>query len=304
MDVQRKNKLRSEIGIVILNWNNYRDTQECLRSVDKQTYKNYQVAIVDGNSTDNSTRKLQQEFPQFKYIYSSADSGYSGGNNLGISYVLGNKVKYVLSINNDVVLDKSCLKELVKELNNNSKAGIVGPRMYSYSEKSIFQLSGGYVNVFRSKPLPKWIKENESSSKKPFEVIKLPGACIMIRSKIIRSLGMFDEGFFLYYADTDFQKRISDKGWLQISTPTAKAYHKVSATIKGGSSKMLYYGSRDFLFYIKKHYNIFILSYCFVKSWLEKSYHILVKDNDRINNLIFLNKAYLHFLLGIRGKKI
>jgi len=305
MDIQSQNKLKPTVGIVILNWNNYKDTKECLQSILKQSYKNYGVAIVDGKSTDNSTQKIQKEFPQFHYIYSKSDSGYSGGNNIGIKYFLQKKVDYILSMNNDVILAKDCLQKLVGELQKNTMAGIVGPRMYSYSDRSIFQISGGYVNIFRSKPTPKWVKESDTSPKTPFQVVKLPGACMLLRRNVLREVGLMDEGFFLYYADTDWEKRISDKGWLQISVPTAKAFHKVSASVGQNTVKLLYYDSRDFLYYVRKHHNFIAMVYCLGKSWVTKNYKLLmIQDKNKLSKLRYLNMAYIHFFMGIRGKGI
>ena len=300
MDLQSKNKLK--VGIVILNWNNYEDTKECLESIGHQTYESFDLVVVDGMSTDHSTERIQKEFPKYNYIYLDRDIGYGGGNNAGIKFLLKEGAEAVLSMNNDVILDKNCLEELVKELQRNSKAGIIGPRMYSYSDRKLFQLSGGYVNVLKSKPSPKWVKEDSESPIEPFEVIKLPGACILVRKEALEYSGLFDEGFFLYYADTDFEKRISDQGWRQVSVPSAKAYHKISATVGKGSLKLLYYDSRDFLYYVKKHHNLATTVYCFVKSWTEKNVHTLLAKEDKLKKLILLNMAYLHFLFGTRGK--
>ena len=303
MDIRSQNKLNNKVGIVILNWNNFEDTKECLDSILNQSHRNFEVVVIDGGSTNNSTKIIQEKYPHFHYIYSERDSGYSGGNNIGISYFMQKKVEFILSMNNDVMLDKRCLQELLSEIQSNTQAGIVGPRMYSHNNKSIFQISGGFVNIFRSKPTPKWVKEDKKSPKKPFTVIKLPGACLLVRNKAIKEVGLMDEGFFLYYADTDWEKRFSDKGWLQISVPKAKAYHKVSATIGQNSKKLIYYDSRDFLFYVKKHHGFFTLVYCLVKSWISKNYKLFVtQDQDKLSKLKLLSLAYLHFFLGIRGK--
>ncbi len=294
MDLRKKNTLKPTVGIVILNWNNYKDTKECLEHIKKQTFKDIEVVIVDGKSSDDSTSKIQADFPEFNYVYLKSDTGYSGGNNVGISFFLKTSVKYILSMNNDVFMNKHCVEELVNEAESNSKAGIFGPRMYSYFDKKLFEISGGYVNIFHAKPMPKWVYEDEKSPKEPFLVTKLPGACILLPRNVIKETGLMDENFFLYYADTDWQKRISDLGWLQCSVPTAKAYHKVSATIGRGSKKLLYYDTRDFLTYVKKHHNTVELIYTYFKTWMNKNSYALRKQDWAM--LATVNMAYLHFL--------
>jgi len=304
MDIQNKNKIK--IGIVILNWNNYSDTKETLKTIEKQSIKNIEVVIVDGFSSDDSTRCIQSEFPNYHYIYLKKDSGYTGGNNAGIKYLLKKKVDYIVSMNNDVLLCKNCLRDLVSYAEENN-LGVVGPRMYSYYEKDLFERSGGYVSIFKSKSMPKWIKESDAPKElsKPYSVKKLPGAMIMLSKEVIKKVGLMDEQFFLYYGDTDLQKRISDAGYDQIVVPKAKAFHKVSATTGRGSVKVLYYDTRDFLNYVNKHHNIFALLYSFFKSYLQRSMNVIKSDTkNKFKQLQYLNLAYLHFLLGRKGKGI
>lgn len=307
MDIQSKNKLKPKVGIVILNWNNYSDTKETLVAIQKQTYNNCEVVIVDGKSTDNSTRKLEKEFTKFSYIYLKEDTGYSGGNNVGIKYLLEKNVDYVLSMNNDVVMKPNCIEILIKYIKNKNKVGIVGPRMYSYFKRDLFEQSGGYVNIFRSKPMPKWIEESKAPKKlnNPYQVKKLPGALILVKAKIVQKVGLMDERFFLYYSDTDWQKRISDIGFKQVVVPKANAYHKVSATTGRGSVKVLYYDSRDFLNYVRKHYNLIALIYSFFKSYITKTIKVFKSNTEnKLEQFHYLNLAYTHFLIGKSGKGI
>lgn len=304
MDIQNKDKIK--IGIVILNWNNYSDTKETIKTIEKQSFNNIEMVIVDGFSSDDSTKRIQAEFPKYHYIYLKEDNGYTGGNNAGIKYLLNRKVDYIVSMNNDALLRKNCLRDLVNYAEENN-LGIVGPRMYSYYEKDLFERSGGYVSIFKSKSMPKWIKESDAPAElsKPYSVKKLPGAMIMLSKEVVKKVGLMDEQFFLYYGDTDWQKRISDAGYDQIVIPKAKAYHKVSATTGRGSVKVLYYDTRDFLNYVKKHHSLFALTYSFFKSYFQRSINVVRSDTkNKFKQLRYLNLSYYHFLLGKKGKGI
>lgn len=295
-----------KVGVVILNWNNYKDTKECLESIEQLTYKNYKLVVVDGKSSDSSTKKIQKERPQHKYIYLNEDKGYSGGNNVGIKYLVDKGADYILSLNNDVVLTPNTLCLLVEEIKNNRKAGMVGPKIYSYYDRLLFQLHGSKVNLFLSKPISKWVREDENGGypNNPYFDEKLPGACLLIKKEALDGVGLMDEKFFLYYADTDWEKRFMDEGWLLISVPKAKAYHKISSTTSQFTAKMSYYEARDFLHFVKKHYNLAILVYCAINSFLRKisaAFLDLISERD-FRKIGYITLGYLHFILNKSGK--
>lgn len=299
-------KNKSEIGIIVLNWNNYDDTHQALEALSKSTYSNTKTLVIDNNSSDESTKKLQKQFPNFTYKYLKDNSGYSGGNNQGISNFLSKKVDYVLIMNNDVVLDPSCISNLVDYLAKHPATKILGPRIYSHSNREIFEMHGGSVNLFRSTSTPVWVNKKDVDKRylKPYITKKLPGACLLVESGLIDKVGMMDEDFFLYYADADWLKRIDKLGIKQVVVPSAVAYHKVSATSGRNLTNLLYYDSRDFLRYIKKHYGLLLFVYSFINQYIRKLIKILfLCEGERIKLFCTLNCAYWDFLIGEGGRK-
>src|SRR5690242_9955962 len=121
MRIVMKNK---DVAIIILNWNNYEDTYECLKSLENLIYSNFDVYLVDNNSDDNSFTKLinDQDNGKFtvhiNFIKSTANIGFAGGNNLGINQAYNEKYKYFWLLNNDTIVDKYSLGELVETLEN------------------------------------------------------------------------------------------------------------------------------------------------------------------------------------------
>lgn len=297
-----------KIGIVILNWNNYEDTKETLEGIKKQIYKNYEVVVVDGKSSDDSTYRIQKEFPDYNYIYLQEDVGYTGGNNAGIRFFLEKNCPLILSMNNDVILNPNCLCILSDYMGNHKDAGIIGPRIFSYSNRNVFELEGGYVNILTSKPQPKWAEKGKLDERfnKPYIVKKLPGACVLLKREIVKTVGLMDEDFFLYYGDSDWQKRISDAGWKQIVVPEAEAYHKVSSTTKKIAYKIYYYDAREFLRYVYKHYNFLTLVYNMIIFYLTRAWAALKHGNlkNGFVRLKYITLAYIDFVRGIKGKSI
>jgi len=295
---------KPKVGIVILNWNNYRDTRECLISIQAQDYKNFELVLIDGGSTDKSTDKLKSEFTKYDYIYLEKDKGYSGSVNAGLKYFQNKKIKWVLVVNNDVVLQQNSLTKLIEETPTNNLIGIIGPRIYSYKDKYLFQVSGSIINILQSKPISKWVIEKNTKSKNlaPYIVDKLPGACLLINMNILNDVGLINEDYFLYYSDTEWQKRISNQGWLQFCIPNSKVYHKISATTGLGSFKSLYYDSRDFLYFVKEHYHFLIFIYSLVNSYFRKLLSLVIRDKTPIKSFWYVTLGYYHFIIGKRGK--
>ena len=174
------------VAIIILNWNGWLDTIECLESIYHINYTNYQVIVVDNNSSDDSIEKindyargdLEVKSNFFKYdptdrpigiikhgqetseiekfstnnkylilIENEINYGFAEGNNIGIRYALKHlNTKYILLLNNDTVVDKDFLNILVKEGENVGKIGLLGPKIYYYDNPNIIWSVGGKID--------------------------------------------------------------------------------------------------------------------------------------------------------------
>src|SRR3989338_5442408 len=127
------------VSVIILNWNGLDDTIECLESLKKITYPNYEVILVDNASSGDDVAQLRKKFGKYiKIIQNDKNYGFAEGNNIAIRKVMKeNKSKYVLLLNNDTVVDAKFLDELVKTGESDPKVGIVGPIIYNYYTKEI-----------------------------------------------------------------------------------------------------------------------------------------------------------------------
>lgn len=296
------------LGIVVITWDNYSDTKDLLVSLQRQTYKDFSIVVVEGNTKNSSLAKLKVEFKDFTYIQLVEDRGYSGSSNVGIKYFLEYNYPYILVINNDVTLSENTIEMLLSEIQK-SNVFAVGPLMHSYYNRSLVQVGGSLVNIVTSNPTSIWknVNDLEDKYKVPYEVKKLPGACILFDTRVFRKIGFFDETFFLYYGDTDFQKRMRDSHLRQFIVPQAKATHKVSATTKKDITKLVYYETKGFLQYINKHYNIFILSYSLVNFYITRVKYYLYSTRDlkiKIATVKNITRAVIDFIKNKRGKSL
>jgi GT2 family glycosyltransferase len=94
-----------KVFVIILNWNGYKDTLECLRSVDKIDYPKFETVVVDNASTDGSVEAIRKRFPHVTLLENGQNLGYAAGNNVGIRHALANGAGYILLLNNDTVVD-------------------------------------------------------------------------------------------------------------------------------------------------------------------------------------------------------
>ena len=102
-----------KIYIVIINWNGYVDTYECVESLQKISYKNFEIVIVDNGSDTKDVLKLEDKFEKVIVISNNNNLGFSGGNNIGINYALKQNSDFILLLNNDMIPAKIALSPIV-----------------------------------------------------------------------------------------------------------------------------------------------------------------------------------------------
>ena len=186
-----------KVSIIILNWNGLEDTIECLESLKKITYPNYEVIVVDNGSKGNDAQMLQERFGDYIHlIQNDRNYGFAEGNNIGIRYALDNSAPdYLLLLNNDTVAAPDFLTELIKTAETDANIGIVGPKIYYYDlvgKDNVIWSAGGkiswwHLNVFyhiglRDGDLPKY--QSIAS------VDWLTGSAMMFKRQIIENLSL------------------------------------------------------------------------------------------------------------------
>jgi hypothetical protein len=244
-----------KVSIILLNLNNYRDTHDCLRSVQQLEYSNFDVITVDNGSSDGSCTLLQNEFPEFKFLRSEENVGFSAGNNLGIEEALRGASDYVLLLNNDTIVDPSFLSSLVQVAESDSRIGIVGPKIYYSSEPQRIWYAGGYMKYVTGNCHIRGLDQVDSQGKfcRVEETQFVSGCAMMIKSEVLRRVGLLDARLFAYWEDTDFCARARKAGYRSVFVPNALLWHKVSRTNGASSPFALFLTTRNHLTWVAKH---------------------------------------------------
>lgn len=233
------NEMTQKVAIIILNWNGWKDTIECLESVFRIDYPNYQVIVVDNGSTDNSVVMIKKWIGKRKKIFliqNKKNLGFAAGNNLGIKFAMKLGADYFLILNNDTIIEPETLLELTNVLGKKKEYGVVGPSIYFYNNSNKLQFSK-YKKV-----------------KKIIEDVSISGCCFLIKKEIIKKIGFLDPAFFLFTEEKDFMIRAKEAGYNVLYVPTkSKVLHKFSATVSQYSKIQHYHMGRSVIILLKKH---------------------------------------------------
>jgi GT2 family glycosyltransferase len=241
------------ISIIILNWNGSDCIGECIESVDKTTYKNIEIIVVDNASTDGSAQMVQIKYPRVKLLYLKENIGFAAGNNRGFLAAQG---KYVATLNNDVVVEPEWLNQPVELLENDSAVGIIACRQMNYYNHE-------KMDCLYSYPLRSLLFQPMGSGKtfspaslysSPGYVIGAGGASAIYRKKLLDSLSGFDERYFSFHEESDLCLRAFLSNWKCIYAPAAVVHHRVSFSFNRIKRQFAFYHERNRIWFIYKFY--------------------------------------------------
>jgi GT2 family glycosyltransferase len=239
-----KNNKNPLVSIIIVNWNGLSQMKDCLESLSKISYKNYEVIVSDNGSTDGSLQyldKVRNKFPKLVVVENGKNLGYAGGNNMGYEKASGNMI---LLLNNDTIITPGFLEPLVDALLSNNKIGGVQPKILSYPQKDIIDSVGSYFINSGFLYHMGHNRKDEGRYEANTEIFTMKGACMLFRREVIERVGgIFDSDYFAYFEETDLCQRIWITGYKVVYTPKSKIYHKGGETAKKLNSGFVLYNS-------------------------------------------------------------
>ena len=223
-------KLRS-VNLFVLNWNGRDLTLDCLSSLEKITYPNVKVYVIDNGSSDNSVTEIRNQFPDFEIIQLPENYGFSRGNNAGFQLVK-QKADYTIFLNNDTIVDPDFVEPLINAMESNSTVKQSTPKIFYADNLDYIWFGGGKVSLWAG-----WIRHlgirQKDSMQFSFDrnVDYATGCCVCMRTVDFESIGMFDESFLMYGEDVDLSLRFRKQGGQILFVPESKIWHKVSSSI-------------------------------------------------------------------------
>lgn len=212
--------------VVVPNWNGEDWLRECLDSLLVQSVP-LTLVVVDNGSTDSSRNILESYGDKIIRIYRDKNYGFTGGVNPGIEYAIENDFDAVALFNNDAVADTLWLKELQKELHDDT--GIVTCSLQTF-DKKLIDSTGEQMTTW-GLPYPRGRHTPVSQALRASDYIfGASGGATLYSVAMLREIGLFDDDFFAYYEDVDISYRAQLSGWKVKITPKSIAYHRINAT--------------------------------------------------------------------------
>ena len=219
------------VACVLVNWNNWRDTAECLASLALQDYPNLRVVVVDNGSTNDSVAQLRAAHPWASYIENGINAGFPKACNVGAKHPCVADADFLWMLNNDTIVPPDTTRKLVATALAQPGAGVIGAVLYfAHAPGQVQAWGGGHVSL--------WTGYNFHYTA-PVQFTRssyLTFASALIRRATFDQLDGLFEGSFMYFEDADFCLRARDAKWqLAVATDTA-ILHKEGASIKNLSS--------------------------------------------------------------------
>jgi GT2 family glycosyltransferase len=264
------------IGVVIINFNDAENSRRCLSSLRTLSYPNIEVYCVDNGSKDDSPRLLAEEFKEARFIMSKRNVGFAGGMNLGFRAAIVRGCEFILCFNSDAAVDDpELLQKLLAPFDADERMGVTSPVEYD--------ITGTEARYPRC------------TSEARYE-IDVTGAAFLVSAEVLRKVGLFDEGFFLYYEDSDLFARIRGSGYNLMTVPDSRFLHVGSSTTRTQSPMVMYLDTRNRMIWFARHWGVREFLEAVVKLHLKRMpRYVLMFCEQRRSAML---SAYLRGLLA------
>lgn len=225
-------EMNPAISIIVLNYNGKEFLEDCLRSIFKSNYSNFEVILVDNGSTDDSLILAEKKFAgdlRLKIVKNDKNLLFTGGNNRGIAEASG---EYVIVLNNDTTVHPDWLKYVACTMQDET-IGAAQPKILLFDDPArIDYIGGGLDRYGYAEGIGRRMIDSGQFDSMSEEIFYAGGAAMILRKKVLDEVGTFDTKFGAYWEDTDLSWRVRLKKYRIVAIPKAVVYHRVSGTMK------------------------------------------------------------------------
>ncbi|MBN1197725.1 MAG: glycosyltransferase family 2 protein [Bacteroidales bacterium] len=252
MDIPANQANTPLVSVISINYNHADITCKMLESLYKVTYPNMEVIVIDNGSPDEDPSIIKERFPDITFIETGENLGFAGGNNLGICLSKG---KYILLLNNDTIVTPGFLEPLVNKMETDPAIGAVSPKIRFYFNPRFLQFAGlTNINPYtvRSKGLGYMVEDTGQFDRDSLSAYA-HGAAMMVSRKVVETIGLMSEAFFLYYEELDWGYRIRQAGYTIYYVHNSLIYHMESVSTGSQSPLKIYYMERSRMLYMRRN---------------------------------------------------
>lgn len=287
------------VYVITINYNSAQHTVEMVNNLVESDYDNLKIIVVDNCSEQNDLDKLQEIADRVTIIRSETNTGFAGGNNLGIKLAMDEDADYVLLLNNDTAVEKNAISILVNELEEGN-VSVACPKILNYYDRRIINYAGGDIVSYKGAVRIDGIGQvDKGIFNKERNVTFAHGCCMLIDMDTIRKVGYMTEDYFLYFEDTDYSARLIRQGEKIIYCPNAVIYHKESVSTKKFSDNYQFYFCRNRMLFVKRNIALPVKYIAYLYSLMYMIKH-LAKGDFKLQNITDALKAFVSNNTGKR----
>ncbi|MBI1802703.1 MAG: glycosyltransferase family 2 protein [Chloroflexi bacterium] len=278
------------VYLVVLNWNGFSDTDECLQSLRKLAYPRYRTLVVDNASSDDSPARIAAQHPEVDIVSCTTNLGIAAGYNLGIQTALARGADDIIVMNNDLVCDPEIVNEMVATQSAQSDCGIVMPKIYYYAERDIIWSAGAYARWMPSNIVLRGRQKRDGPAYSHSVPLEFAPSCCLLLTRELCERAAFDQHYFFYYDDWDFCVQARKLGYRIMFAPGAHLWHKVSRSTQNSPKSLRWWKilGQSCVRYHRKHHSLGLLA--LYVAW------VLLRETAKRNV-----KSLPTFLSGIRA---
>lgn len=234
--------MKPKVAVLVLAYNNYEDTSECLRSLLNVDYPNLSFWLVDNGSHEEMAQRIAVTFPSVRVVRTGRNLGVAGGFNAGIIPALREGADYVFILNNDTVVERDVISNLVTQGKEDPRIGVLMPKILYYSDRQFIWSAGARYRRFPPAIVMIGLNQRDGPAYDvPRDLEYAPTCGLLISRKVFEEVGLFDDGYLFFYDDWDYSIRVRKAGYIIRYVPQARLYHKVSRTIRSYQRSALFW---------------------------------------------------------------
>lgn len=229
------------LSVIVVNWNGRQHLHTCLSALERQTYTEREIVLVDNGSSDGSPDYVEAEFPQVRVLRLPKNLGFCGGNNVGIRQSQG---EWVALINNDTEADPDWLTASLVAIHK-EQADFAAARLRLFDQRAYLDTAGDLY--FRTGYPGKrgWLLPDGPEYDQNEWVFGACAGAVVYRRTMLDEIGLFDKDFFSLMEDIDLSFRAQLAGYRCLYVASALVYHKVGATVGRDTARRQYWSHRN-----------------------------------------------------------
>lgn len=261
----------TDVSIIVVSYNTRDVLRDCLAAIEAGCDGvSFETFVVDNASSDCSAEMVGHHFPSVRLLSNERNMGFAAANNVALGHAVG---RYILLLNPDTMLAPGAVAQMVRFMDARPSVGYCGPRLLSAdgshqpsARRFPTMLSAAFSMVGMSQRYPRSQHALDLhllwSDRRNFRADWLTGACLMVRAKCAREVGALDEGFFMYYEETDWCRRMASAGWEGWYVASAEVVHLGGKSVEHAGEARPFSGDhpehwvRSSRRYIRRHYGL------------------------------------------------